>query len=149
MKKKLVVLLMAGSMALAACGTKDAAATTAAVETTVAESTEAETTEAGTTDAETTEAETTEAESTEAGAAAGEINVGEALGAAMGFELEEKDGKYFMNYPAAMFAGLPEDAVKEAVAADSEGIVTINDDGSVVVEITKEEFDAMNLTFGQ
>lgn len=141
MKKKLVVLLMASSMALAACGSKDTAATTAAVETTVAESTEAEATEAESTEAESTEAETTEAESTEAG----EVNVGDV----MGFELEEKDGKYFMNYPAAMFEGLPEDVVKEAVSADSEGIVTINDDGSVVVELTKDEFDALNVTLGQ
>lgn len=63
MKKKLLVLAMAGVLAasvLTACGGKETAATTVAAETTVAETTEAETTEAETAEAETEEDATSE-----------------------------------------------------------------------------------------
>ena len=158
MKKKLIVLLMASSMALAACTSEPAVApTTEATTEAVTEATETSEEVESSDEAESSEEveSSDEAESTEEVAGA-DVNADLSALASMDFKssleltgitLEEADGGYVMTYPAAMFAGLSEDEIKAAIAADDTGVVTLNDDGSVAMSVTADQFAEMEAAY--
>jgi len=167
MKKKLVVLLMASSMALAACTSQPTVTPTAPVETEA--TTEAgDTTEAAdeSADAEETSEEAGEtsdaAESTEAVAAGEGVEIAENSTLAMMIQGNEElvtvsveGDKYLLNYDASMFEGQSVEDIEAAFAASFQGneeaanMVTVNDDGSVVIKMTEEQFVPLNTPMDQ
>ena len=150
MKKKLVVLLMASSMALAACSSEPAATPTAS-ETAVETEATTEATEASSEEAESSdEAETSEEAESSDEAAVADIDLS-AL-ADMDFKtslemtgvtVEEANGGYVLNYPAGLMS---EDEIK---AAEVNSEVTVNDDGSVSVVVDAESYTVMEDAYNE
>lgn len=166
MKKKIVVLLMASTLALSACGSQETAQTTeptttveATTVTAEADETTVEADETTVEDDETTvDGETTEADDAETTEVGESVDVDlsalqsmdmEAMLELAGVTIEKVGGNVTMTYPAEYFAGMEKEEIEEALTTDTTGSVVVNDDGSVVFELTEADYATMEEAYNE